>query len=192
MRLRKHRIAPATDAVLSEESRARLATIAAGRGRAPNVFTTLARSEHGFMPFLGWAGFVLSKKNSLPAREREIVILRIGFLCQSGYEFAQHERIGLGAGLTTDEIRRIKVGAADPGWSEPEQALLAASDEMQSDQFITEATWNRLGVHLSETQLMDLVFTASNYVLVSTILNTFGVQLDEGFTLDPDLDGRQP
>ena len=37
---------------------------------------------------------------------------------------------------------------------------------------------------------MDVVFTAGQYTQVSMILNTFGVQLDEGQTLDSDLDGR--
>ena len=34
---------------------------------------------------------------------------------------------------------------------------------------------------------MDVVFTAAQYTQVSMILNTFGVQLDAGMTLDPDL-----
>jgi 4-carboxymuconolactone decarboxylase len=37
---------------------------------------------------------------------------------------------------------------------------------------------------------MDLVFTVGQYTQVSMILNSFGVQLDPGQTLDPDLDGR--
>ena len=54
---------------------------------------------------------MLSRRNSLPAREREIVILRVGFLCKSGYEFTQHTRIGLNEGLSEDEIAAIKQGA---------------------------------------------------------------------------------
>jgi hypothetical protein len=34
---------------------------------------------------------------------------------------------------------------------------------------------------------MDMVFTAGQYTQVSMILNTLGVQLDEGQVLDPDL-----
>jgi hypothetical protein len=34
---------------------------------------------------------------------------------------------------------------------------------------------------------MDLVFTVGQYTQVSMILNSFGVQLDEGQSLDPDL-----
>ena len=34
---------------------------------------------------------------------------------------------------------------------------------------------------------MDVVFTAGQYTQVSMMLNSFGVQLDEGLELDPDL-----
>ena len=132
---------------------------------------------------------MLSKKNDLPAREREIVILRIGFLCKSGYEWTQHVPIGVRAGLTDEEVARIKGGADAPGWSPADQALLRASDELHHDQFITDATWAALKAHFSDKQCMDVVFTAGQYTQVSMILNSFGVQLDAGQTLDPDLKG---
>jgi alkylhydroperoxidase family enzyme len=37
-----------------------------------------------------------------------------------------------------------------------------------------------LSQHLTTQQLMDLVFTVGQYNLVSMVLNTLGVQLDEG------------
>nr|HMP63814.1 carboxymuconolactone decarboxylase family protein [Phenylobacterium sp.] len=125
--------------------------------------------------------------NGLPAREREIVILRIGFLCRSGYEWTQHVPIGKQAGLTDEEVARIKLGADAPGWSAADGALIRATDELHHDQFITEPTWQALSEHFSDKQKMDLVFTAGQYTQVSMMLNSFGVQLDEGQTLDPDL-----
>ncbi|HPA39826.1 MAG TPA: carboxymuconolactone decarboxylase family protein, partial [Phenylobacterium sp.] len=76
-----------------------------------------------------------------------------------------------------------------PSWSPADAALLQASDELHHDQFITPATWTALKAHFSDKQCMDLVYTAGQYTQVSMILNTFGVQLDEGQTLDPDLKG---
>jgi alkylhydroperoxidase family enzyme len=49
-------------------------------------------------------------KSTVPARKRELVFLRIGWLCESEYEWAQHIRIGKQSGLTDDEVHRIKVG----------------------------------------------------------------------------------
>src|SRR5205085_1353904 len=96
-------------------------------------------------------------------------------------------RIGLGVGLSEAEIARIKEGADAPGWSPQDALLMRASDELHADQFITDATWKGLRAAFSEKQCMDLVMTAGQYTQVSMMLNTFGVQLDEGQVLDPDL-----
>ncbi|MEI9994745.1 MAG: carboxymuconolactone decarboxylase family protein [Rhizomicrobium sp.] len=185
MRLTQPRIAPLTDAELTPEQQEILAPMG---GRVLNIFRTLVREPKAIRGFLAWGNYVLSKRNALPAREREIVILRIGFLCRSGYEWTQHVGIGKREGLNDDEIARIKQGA-DAGWGAADAALIRASDELHAGQFVTDATWKALGAHFTQKQCMDVVFTAGQYTQVSMILNSFGVQLDEGQTLDPDLKG---
>ena len=186
MRLTKPRIAPIADADLSPEQSEALEAFRPGP--VLNIFRTLVHAPKALSRFNAWGGYVLSRRNDLPAREREIVILRTGFLCKSGYEWTQHVRIGLASGLTEDEIARLKKGA-DAGWSAPDAALIRASDELHADQFITEPTWAELRKHFGEKACMDVVFTAGLYTQVSMMLNTFGVQLDAGQTLDPDLKG---
>lgn len=186
MRLTKPRIAPVQDAELDADQKEILAPMG---DRVLNIFRTMVRTPKAARGFLAWGNYVLSRRNDLPAREREIVILRIGYLCKSGYEWTQHHGIGLREGLTAEEIERIKGGADAGGWSPADQALLRASDELHHDQFITDATWAALSEHFSEKQRMDVVFTAGQYTQVSMILNSFGVQLDKGQTLDPDLKG---
>ena len=186
MRLSKPRIAPLADAELDA---AQTEALAAFRpGPVLNIFRTLVHAPKALTRFNSWGGYVLSRRNDLPAREREIVILRTGFLCKSGYEWTQHHRIGLQSGLTEDEIARVKEGA-EAGWSAADAALIRATDELHQDQFVTDPTWAELRRHFSEKQCMDVVFTAGQYTQVSMMLNTFGVQLDAGQTLDPDLKG---
>lgn len=185
MRLKTARIAPLGDAEMTPEQKEILAPMGT---RILNIFRTLVREPKAIKGFLAWGNYVLSKRNALPAREREIVILRIGYLCKSGYEWTQHAGIGKREGLTDDEIARIKQGAG-AGWSAADAALIRASDELHTGQFIGDATWKTLGEHFSQKQCMDVVFTAGQYTQVSMILNTFGVQLDAGQTLDPDLKG---
>lgn len=186
MRLSQPRFAPLGDTELTPEQAEALEPMRPGP--VLNIFRTLARAPKALTRFNAWGGYVLSRRNDLPAREREIVILRTGYLCKSGYEFTQHTRIGLQAGLTDDEIGRIKAGP-DAGWSAADAALIRATDELHNDQFIGEATWAELGAHFTDKQRMDVVFTTGQYTQVSMILNTFGVQLDAGQTLDPDLMG---
>ena len=185
MRLTSPRIAPLSDGELTDEQKELLAPMG---GRVINIFRTLVREPKAFKGFLAWGNYVLSRRNALPEREREIVILRTGYLCKSGYEWTQHVVIGKRSGLSDDEIARIKKGA-DAGWSVADAALIRASDELHATQFISDATWKALQAHFSQKQCMDVVFTAGQYTQVSMFLNTFGIQLDEGQTLDPDLKG---
>jgi alkylhydroperoxidase family enzyme len=184
MRLTAPRIAPLTPDQLNDEQRQALKAF---EGRPLiNIFATLAHAPKALTRFLEWGNYVLSRRNSLPEREREIVILRVGYLCKSGYEFTQHTRIGLAAGLSEADIVDLKKGA-DAGWSAADAALIRAADELVGDHFISDATWAALRAHFDEKQCMDVVFTVGQYTQVSMFLNTFGVQLEPGQALDPDL-----
>src|SRR5580700_5012730 len=135
MRLSKPRIAPLQDGEMNDEQREALEPMAQG-GRVINIFRTLARAPKALTRFQQWGAYVLSRRNSLPAREREIVILRVGFLCKSGYEFTQHTRIGLNEGLSPEEIANIKRGAG-AGWSAADAALIRAADELVATHFVS-------------------------------------------------------
>src|SRR5688572_23967666 len=103
MRLTVPRVEPLPEAEWSQEVRELL-----GNTQRPlNIFTTLARHPKLLKRWQVFGNHVLSK-SSLPARERELVILRTGHLCNSPYEFHQHTRIGLSSGLTAEEIERLK------------------------------------------------------------------------------------
>ena len=81
-----------------------------GGGKILNIFRTLAHAPKALTAFLGWGNYILSKQSALSPRDRELVILRTGYNCRSGYEWTQHKRIGLDCGLTEDEIAR-EIGA---------------------------------------------------------------------------------
>jgi alkylhydroperoxidase family enzyme len=186
MRLAKARLAPLKDTEFTPEQVERLAKSRTKDGGVLNIFRTLVRSPDAFRAFSWWGGYVLGR-NSLTPRDREIAILRVGWLCKSGYEWTQHHRIGLQSGLSAEEIERIKQGAGADGWTVAERALIGAVDDLNRDHFVSNASWNELAAHYSERQCMDLVFTVGQYTQVSMILNSFGVQLDDGQSLDPDL-----
>ena len=154
------------------------------------MFKTLVNNPPAFAAFMPWGRYVLGPDSTLGARERELVVLRIGWLCRSGYEWTQHVRVGARCGLTPEEMERIKAGPADPAWSERDAALLQAADDLHTDQFIGDATWALLKAHYDDRACTDVVFTAGQYTQVCMMLNTFGVPLDPGQVLDPDLDHR--
>ena len=176
MRLTEPRINPVEEPDWTESQRDLLGPQVM-RGRIQNIFLTLANHEALAKRWMVFANHILHKSKLSP-RDREILILRIGWLCQSGYEWGQHVLIGQKAGLSDLEIEAIKVGPSDRSWGTQDAWLLTAVDELRADAFITDETWRALASYYSQQQLMDLVFTVGQYQLVSMALNTFGVQLD--------------
>jgi len=183
MRLTQPRVPPLTLAECTPEQRELLTK--GNPARILNVFATLARHTDLYRRWIPFGNHILFK-STLSPREREIAILRIGWLCRSGYEFAQHTAVGKRAGLNDEEIERTKTGAEAPGWSATERLILRAADELHDDAFIGDATWAGLTQHYSTKQLIDLVFTVGQYTMVSMALNTFGVQLEDNVK-GPDL-----
>jgi len=173
-RLDTPRIDPLAEEDLPDEARVNV-----GGGPTLNIFRTLAHHPDLTKRWLVFGNHVLGK-STLPARDREIAILRIGWLCRSAYEWGQHVVIGKACGLSDEEVRRIAEGPDAEGWSPLERAILRATDELHADAFIGDDTWAALAEHYDTRQMMDLVFCIGQYNLVSMALNSFGVQPEPG------------
>jgi 4-carboxymuconolactone decarboxylase len=152
-----------------------------GNWRAPNIFRTLARHPKLLKRWLVFGNHVLMK-STVPARERELLILRTGVRCRCEYEWAQHAVIARQIGMSDDEIRRVAEGPDAPGWEPFDAALLRAADELHDSHRMADATWRALSEEYDTQQMMDVVFTVGQYTLVSMALNTFGVELDPGLS----------
>jgi alkylhydroperoxidase family enzyme len=174
MRLEKARVEPLSPEEMDEDTRARL-----GDRPVLNIFRTLAHHPKLMKRWLVFGNHILAK-STLSPRDREILILRVGWRCRCEYEFGQHTVIGRSAGLSDEEIARITGDPDAPGWTQLERLLLRAVDELVDDAFLSDATWQALSAHYSTEQMLDLVFTVGQYNLVSMALNSFGVQLGEG------------
>jgi alkylhydroperoxidase family enzyme len=178
MRLTNPRLEPLDEDKWDDETRETLERLKVD-GRVFNIFRTLAAHPKLLKRWLVFGNYILNK-STLPPRERELLILRIGWLCRAEYEWGQHVLIGKRAGLTDEEIDRVKEGPDAPGWSEFDATLLRAVDELRAQAFISDAVWNALAATYNTQQLLDLIFTVGQYNLVSMALNTIGVRLDEG------------
>src|SRR5262245_3230274 len=146
-------------------------------GQIFNIFKVLAHHPKLVKRWTPFAGHILSKQ-TLPFRDRELLILRIGWLNQAEYEFAQHELIAKKGGLSDADIESIKKGPSGFA-SEHEKALMQLADDLYENSVASDATWTALSKKYSTEQLMDAVFTVGQYNLVSWALNSFGVPLDD-------------
>lgn len=146
-------------------------------GTPLNIFGTIAHHPRVLKRFMNFAGLFLNK-GVLPPREREIVILRVGWNCQAVYEFGQHTVIGERVGLTMTEITALTKAVDDHDWNDRDRALIQMADELCADNCVSEATWKLLSADWKEDELIELVMVAGTYRMVSGFLNTMGVELD--------------
>lgn len=148
-------------------------------GSTLNIFATLAHHPKLLKRWMVFAAHVMSK-NTLPPRDRELAILRVGVLCAAPYEFGQHVVIARACDIDEAEIDQVRHGPDHPAWSPFDAAVVRAADELHQHSRILDDTWELLATRYSTEQLLDLVFTIGQYHLVSFALNTCGVELDEG------------
>ncbi|MCZ7526353.1 MAG: carboxymuconolactone decarboxylase family protein [Acidimicrobiia bacterium] len=170
------RIPPVTEP--TEEQREALGKGMARDGVPLNIAATLAHHPRLLRRFNVLGGAFLAR-GLVPEREREIVVLRVGWRCGSDYEFGQHTLIGREVGLTDDEIARLATeGTA--GWDAGDRLLVALADELCAADTVDGATWAALAERWSDPQLLELVLLAGFYRMVSGFLNSVGVRREEG------------
>jgi 4-carboxymuconolactone decarboxylase len=141
-----------------------------------NVFQTFVRNPPADR-VRGAINNHVNSRSTLSPRQRELLLMRIGVLCRSEYEYAAHNRVGRRAGMTDADIARILQGPGSGG--DPlEDALLRATDELHERTIISMETWKALASGLDTRQLFDVMIAVGGYRSTSLLINTAGVQLD--------------
>ena len=143
---------------------------------AANVFRTFARNPPADT-LRNAVGRHIRDETSLLPRQRQLLIMRVGVVCRSEYEWAAHSRIGRQVGMSDADVARIVAGPASPG-DALETQLLRAVDELARDNAVADDTWTALESKLTLPQLLDTLITVGGYRSATYAINSAGVQLD--------------
>jgi AhpD family alkylhydroperoxidase len=144
----------------------------------PGILGLLGHHPRLAANWLAFSGELLDEP-VLDPRDRELLILRVGWRTQCRYEWAQHVRMARDAGVTAAEIDAV-VGPLDAGWSGRDRDLLAAADQMIDQHRIDDATWRRLATRFDEAELLELLFIVGSYLCLALVLNSVGLEPDPG------------
>ena len=150
---------------------------AAGAAEPPRVFTTLARHRRLFRRWLWFAG-TLMPGGTLPRAEAELLILRVACNADCAYEWVQHERLAQLAGLSAEEVARVRLGAEAPGWAPRQALLLRAADELHAQRRIGDELWAALAREYDEPKLIELCVLVGHYEMLAMTLRSLEVQPD--------------
>lgn len=116
-------------------------------------------------------------RGQIPPRERELAVLRIGWLCQAPYEWGEHVDIGKLRGLTAEEIERVTAGSSAAGWQEHDRAILRGVEELLAEHALSDATWNTLAKTWNEAQMIEFTMMVGQYVATAFVQNSLRIRL---------------
>lgn len=117
-------------------------------------------------------------QGSLSARDRELVILRVGALSQSAYERMQHLPIARSVGWTDAEIAAIEAGRQQ-AFDARTATLLRFVDECVHRVRVSDATLADLKDFLTEEEIAEATLLVGHYMMTARFLETLGVELDD-------------
>jgi len=147
-------------------------------GTPLNVHNVMARHPVLLDAWLDFRNHIV-KTSALTARERELLILRTAHNTSAAYEWKHHVVRGRAAGLTDAEIARVREGPDAAGWSEEEALLLRAADDIHGRTEIARPAWAAMCARFDDRQLLDVIFTVGTYLIMSTVLKTARVPMEE-------------
>jgi alkylhydroperoxidase family enzyme len=146
----------------------------------PEFFATVGKHPELLAAFLDF-GIRFLGDTALPDRQRELAILRTGWLCGAPFEWGEHVLIARqDAKMSAEEIEWIVTGSDAPGWDELDRAVLKACEELHAEAMISDATWEVLARHLTDQQLIELPVLAGQYHKVAFVQNSLRFRLREG------------
>lgn len=143
-----------------------------------NIHSTMAHHPalvEAWMPYR----YHIVRDSSLKPRHRELLVLRTAVNCAAGYEWEHHIVRGREAGLSDQEIERVKDGSDADGWHPAEAALLAAADECKRDAKLGDDTYRTLAGHFDDQQILDIISTVGVYLTIAVMVNTFDTPMED-------------
>jgi len=157
-----------------------------------SVFRVLLKNPGVAKALNGTLAALLFSGNTLDPRLRELVIMRIGWVTGSVYEWTQHWRVARQIDIPEANLIAVRDWRQAPRFSAADRAVLAATDETLTDGKISDATWAECCRHLAtDAERIELVIAIGHWTLFSQLLKSLEIPLEDGVEPWPP-DGRAP
>lgn len=142
-----------------------------------DLFSTVGRAKGLFRGWLIFSGRMMPG-GRIPPKETELVINRIAYLRDCGYEMDHHSRIGRRFGVTAELLAFVHEGPTAEGLSPKHRVILAATDELLDTKDLSDPTWKALSQEFDERQMIEFLFLVAQYDGLATTIGTLRVERD--------------
>ncbi|GGL69269.1 carboxymuconolactone decarboxylase family protein [Halocalculus aciditolerans] len=147
-------------------------------GGTLNVYRAIGQNPPLLDAFRTYAGRVWAESGLTP-HEREVVILAASFHADCAYEWHQHVRVALDAGLDVDTV--LAISREEHTHLADEHAALAAYVEQFVDGAVTDARYDRLATHYNDPTIVGVTALAGCYLGLARLLQALDVEPEQPF-----------
>jgi len=128
----------------------------------------------------------LLENNKLDTRLRELMIMRIGWVTGSAYEWTQHWRVATTAGIQPEDILAVRDWRASGRLTPADRAILAATDECLAGRSISDDIWAEVAKHVPDpAHQVEFIIAMGNWMAFSLLFRTLRIPLAEGIAIWP-------
>jgi alkylhydroperoxidase family enzyme len=144
---------------------------------ALNINRMMAHAENSARHFMRLGNSLLTQAK-FDARLRELVILRIAKLCDSKYEWYQHEIIAKQVGVPEQQIEALRLDQNSSVFNDQERAILRYTEEITANVKASAEAFEELSNFLSHQELVELTLTIGFYNMVAQFLENTEVEIE--------------
>ena len=128
----------------------------------------------------------LLENNKFDTRLRELMIMRIGWVTGSAYEWTQHWRVATTAGIPPEDVLAVRDWRNSDRLTPADKAILAATDECLAGKSISDAAWAEVVTHVTDPgQQVEFVIAMGNWMMFSLLFRNLRIPLAEGLMVWP-------
>jgi alkylhydroperoxidase family enzyme len=150
-----------------------------------SAFRTLANNPALLKAVYGQLTTLLSR-NTFDTRLRELMIMRIGWVTGSVYEWTQHWRVATTAGIPPEDVLAVRDWRASDRLTAADKAVLAATDESLAGKTISDATWTEVTKYITDPgQQVEFVVAMGNWTMFSILLRNLKIPVEDGVAVWP-------
>ena len=128
----------------------------------------------------------LLENNKFDTRLRELMIMRIGWVTGSAYEWTQHWRVAATAGIPPEDVLAVRDWRASDRLTAADRAILAATDECLDGKSISDEAWAAVAKYVPDpAHQVEFVVAMGNWMSFSLLFRNLRIPLTPDLAIWP-------